>query len=94
MREYNGEPKRQPILLDDDGPDPSDLNAARLAREDAEYQAKHDAVNRAANVLARAVWNLADQEADFFMDYPELAPPLDVYRQAMRGIVSGSTGEG
>ena len=102
VNRYEGQEKRNPIILDDDYPDPSDLDAARLAREDDEYRRVHAAANRAAHNLAREVLNNraafrttveekvgfgALHDSDMAME--RLA---DEYERAMRGVVSGPTG--
>ena len=101
MREYNGEPKREPIILDDDAAfvDESDLDAANLVRADAEYQKKHDAVNRAANSVCGAVSDIVLLQNDpaAIKRHPELHQAWVDWLKAVasvRGVVSDSTEEG
>ena len=91
MREYDGEPKREPIILDDDAEfDPSDLDAAETVKRDAQL---HEA-NCAAHQVARTV--LAYRKAkgpDVAFVWLDVIESLEIYEQAMRGVVSGSTEE-
>lgn len=85
-----------PFFGDDAPPDPSDLLAADLVRNEAEYERKHNRVNRAANNVARAALDLRDELAvkapdlDAYEVIEEmLGASLSEYEVAVRAVASG-----
>lgn len=87
---YRGQPKRNPVPLDDDapfGPDLSDEMVAETVKRDAVLHAS----NCAAHRIARLALDFRKHESAFIVEYPDFDRVLDEYEAAMRGVVSNAT---